>query len=199
MPRSSVTNDSNDRSILVNEDYNQAAHDEASQATGSSYHNHDPENGSSVMDDASVVQSISGLPASQQMQRILNSDNLPHDKKRRVQWAFVLIGISTSLPWNFLITPMDYWNYKYRNISDNETDFDDTTGHTHTKTELQTFFASYLSIASNVPFLLALLVLTVFDQKISQDFRTILGLVAITILFIYTTIFVEVNTDTCKC
>lgn len=192
MPRSKATNESSDRSVLVNEDFNQRVNDEAA-VSSSSYHDQDPESTQSV-DEPPVV----SLPASQQMQRILNSDNLPHDKKRRVQWAFVLIGISTLLPWNFLITPMDYWNYKFRDTSDNDTDFDDTTGHTHNKTELQTFFASYLSIASNVPFLLMLMLNTVVGQRISQDFRTILGLVAILVLFIFTTIWVEINTDTCK-
>lgn len=192
MPRTNTN--PTDRSVLVNEDFNQQQFDQQNDQSTLNYHEQNPENSNSL-DESPVVP----LPASQQMRRILNSDNLPHDKKRRVQWAFLLIGIASLLPWNFLITPMDYWNYKFRNVSDNETgDFDDTTGHTHNKTEIQTFFASYLSIASNVPFLLMLMLNSVVGQHRSQDFRTIFGLSAILVMFLFTTVFVEINTDSCK-
>lgn len=74
--------------------------------------------------------------------------------------AFLLIGISTLMPWNIFITATDYWMYKFRDI--NETHID--TPHPN-KTELQTFFASYLSISSNVPFLLMLIVNSFVGQK----------------------------------
>lgn len=74
--------------------------------------------------------------------------------------AFLLIGISTLMPWNIFITATDYWMYKFRDVNETHTDIPHPN-----KTELQFFFTSYLSISSNVPFLLMLIVNSFVGQK----------------------------------
>lgn len=204
MPRTRSNNSQvNDRSVLLDQDHSQIDNDVSLNASSSHYQSYNSTKSLSSSFDVyvSAVQSMSSAPDSPQVTvestgSSRRKNKLPHDKKRRVQWAFMLMGITTLLPWNFLITPMNYWNYKFRNITANDTDGpDDPSGHVHSKTELQTYFASCLSIASNVPFVFMLILLTTIDQRISQDFRTILGLIGISVLFIFTTILVDVNTD----
>lgn len=73
-------------------------------------------------------------------------------RKRRVQIAFGLIGIATLMPWSIFVTATDYWMFKFRDVNASHTGVP-----LHNKTEMQTFFISYMSIASNVPFLLMLM------------------------------------------
>ena len=115
---------------------------------------------------------------------------IPHDKKGRVRISFGLIGVSTLLPWNIFITATDYWMYKFRDVNDTDIHHPRVN-----KTELQTFFTSYLSISSNVPFLLMLIVNAFIGHKLAEHSRTLIGLIAITTIFIFTTLFVEVDTD----
>lgn len=101
--------------------------------------------------------------------------------------------------------------YKFRDPNENHHEVPTTN-----KTELQTFFTSYLSIASNVPFVFVLFLNTLFGQKyvvilidifyiiilftffrIPEDIRTLVGLFSISLIFIGTTAFIEVNTDAC--
>jgi hypothetical protein len=114
---------------------------------------------------------------------------IPHDRKGRVRISFGLIGVATLLPWNIFITATDYWMFKFRDVKDNDYHL------RVNKTELQTFFTSYLSISSNVPFLLMLIVNGFIAHKFAEHARTIVGLIAITVIFIFTTLFVEVDTD----
>jgi equilibrative nucleoside transporter 1/2/3 len=88
-----------------------------------------------------------------------SSADLPHDKKRRVQISFGLIGIASLMPWSIFVTATDYWMYKFRDVNASH------TGLHPNKTEMQTFFFSYLSIASNVPFLMMLIINSVVAQK----------------------------------
>ena len=115
---------------------------------------------------------------------------IPHDKKGRVRISFGLIGVATLLPWNIFITATDYWMFKFRDVNDTHQDHPRVN-----KTELQTFFTSYLSISSNVPFLLMLIVNAFIGHKLAEHARTLIGLIAITVIFIFTTLFVEVDTD----
>ena len=60
--------------------------------------------------------------------------------------VFVLVGMTTLLPWNFFISLTNFWDYKFRNVSE----IAKTNGST-AKTDLQKEFTSYLSISSTVP------------------------------------------------
>ena len=68
------------------------------------------------------------------------------------------LGMSTMIPWNFLVAVTAFWNFKFRNVS---MDFVgtlngtwDSEGGLHNAvvpTPMQLAFPSYLAIASNVP------------------------------------------------
>lgn len=82
------------------------------------------------------------------------------DRYHRTQLAFLLIGVATLMPWNIFITATDYWMFKFRDVNATHIDIPHPN-----KTELQTFFNSYLSISSNVPFLIMLLLNSFLVQK----------------------------------
>ena len=84
---------------------------------------------------------------------------------RRVQLSFMLLGLAMLLPWNIFITATDYWMYKFRN----ETDVPNPAILQPNKTELQMFFTSYLSIASNVPFVVVLCLNALIGQRWFQE------------------------------
>ena len=84
-----------------------------------------------------------------------------------MQIAFGLIGIATLMPWSIFVTATDYWMYKFRDVNASH------TGVPHpNKTEMQTFFVSYLSIASNVPFLVMLIINSLFAQRLVTQWTT---------------------------
>ena len=71
---------------------------------------------------------------------------LPKDRFNLVFWMVFLIGFTILLPWNILITVSGFWDYKFRNISQDGLNMENST-----TTDLQKLFASYVAIASNVP------------------------------------------------
>ena len=64
----------------------------------------------------------------------------PHDNNSLVFGVFVLVGMTTLLPWNFFISLNQFWDYKFRNATNESA-----------PTELQKEFTSYLAISSTVP------------------------------------------------
>ena len=73
-------------------------------------------------------------------------EKLPKDRFNLVFWMVFLIGFTILLPWNILITVSGFWDYKFRNISQDGLNVENST-----TTDLQKLFASYVAIASNVP------------------------------------------------
>merc|ERR1711963_1297478 len=71
---------------------------------------------------------------------------LPKDNSNLVFWMAFLIGFTILLPWNNLITVSGFWDYKFRNITQDGLNMENST-----TTDLQKLFASYVAIASNVP------------------------------------------------
>ncbi|XP_072756541.1 equilibrative nucleoside transporter 1 [Anoplolepis gracilipes] len=119
----------------------------------------------------------------------------PHDKYNFAYIVFYLLGINTLIPWSFFITADDYWMYKFREIHN-------VTNLTHTyaelyeqKTDLQASFTSYLSVASALPSTLFLIINAFISKRISLTVRMVGSQCTILLLFIMTTIFVEMNTD----
>ncbi|GFY56129.1 equilibrative nucleoside transporter 3 [Trichonephila inaurata madagascariensis] len=100
-----------------------------------------------------------------------------------------LFGITSLLPWNFFIQANDYWMYRFRNVS---APFDPTT---EDKTHLQAIFSSYLAIASKVPYVIFLLVNAYISNKLQPSKRIQWPLMAMIILFLFTTLIVFVDTD----
>jgi equilibrative nucleoside transporter 1/2/3 len=117
---------------------------------------------------------------------------VPKDKYRLVCMGFTILGITTLLPWNFFITATDYWMYKFRKI---DGDYNADEPHTNERTAMQTFFESYLAIAANVPMLFAMLINSLYAQKISQKKRLYVSLSVMLTIFALTTIFVTIDTD----
>lgn len=84
--------------------------------------------------------------------------------------------------------------YKFRDVNSNESTFGDHKQ----RTALQAEFTSYLSVASSVPNILFLVLNTALTHKLSLQKRVVGSLLAMTVFFIITTVFVNINTDTCK-
>ncbi|CAG2162274.1 unnamed protein product [Oppiella nova] len=75
----------------------------------------------------------------------------------------------------------------------NEDDMD--SGNSSPVTALQKYFESYVSIATNVPFLVVLAFNAVYGHKIGDNVKNLTSFVMIIVIFIMTTIFVKINTD----
>ncbi|KAB0799599.1 hypothetical protein PPYR_07479 [Photinus pyralis] len=115
----------------------------------------------------------------------------PRDKYNIVFFIFYLLGMTTLLPWNFFITANDYWMYKFRDPKSQLNFFSPPPK----RTPLQASFTSYLSIASNVPCVIFLIVNTALNKRVSLNTRMIGSLIVMLILLVITTVFVKVDTD----
>ena len=95
----------------------------------------------------------------------------PKDKHNLVFWIAFLIGFTTLLPWNILITVTGFWDYKFRNISRDERNetLEDEEG--AVKTDLQKLFASYVAIASNVPNATFIILHAIIGHRFSMKIR----------------------------
>ncbi|XP_069704264.1 equilibrative nucleoside transporter 3 [Periplaneta americana] len=113
----------------------------------------------------------------------------PSDRYNLAYLIFYLLGMTTLLPWNFFITADDYWMFKFRDVSGNNSEQDNR------RTELQAGFTAYLSVASTIPNTLFLILNTLLSHRISLQVRMIGSLTCIFLLFVLTTVFVKVNTD----
>lgn len=121
----------------------------------------------------------------------------PYDKYNLAYMVFYLLGINTLIPWSFFITADDYWMYKFREIHSNQTNL---TYLTHAelleqKTDLQASFTSYLSVASALPNTLFLIINAFISKRVSLTVRMVGSQCTILLLFVATTIFVEMDTD----
>ena len=102
---------------------------------------------------------------------------IPHDRTSKIKdrynlvyWSVFSIGMSIYFPWNTLTTVTSYWNYKLRNVT-NDNKFLNTTQDDSTLTELQKIYNSYLSIASMVPNATIVILHALFGHKISIKAR----------------------------
>lgn len=129
----------------------------------------------------------------------------PRDRYNFIYIGFIILGVTTLLPWNFFITATDYWMYKFRNVSEPTGDDQQTLiyyyNRTYTleknaeRTLLQTFFESYLAIASNLAMLSTMILNTLYGQRFDQKKRLYVSLTLMLIIFVITTIFVLIDTD----
>ncbi|XP_058120434.1 equilibrative nucleoside transporter 2-like [Anopheles ziemanni] len=110
----------------------------------------------------------------------------PSDKYNYTYLVFYLMGMTTMVPWNFFVTAEDYWQYKFRNV---------TTNNTSQLTPRQLEFQSDLSIAASVPGVIFLILNASVGHKIPLHFRMIGSLVMMLLIMIGTTALVRVNTD----
>ena len=94
--------------------------------------------------------------------------------------AFMYLGMSTMVPWNFLVAVTAFWNFKFRNVS---MDYQGALNNTWepergamVPTQIQLAFPSYLAIASNVPGAMTTLVHSFCGQRIGYVFDILLHL-----------------------
>lgn len=102
----------------------------------------------------------------------------PSDKYWCVYGIFFLMGMSTLLPWNFFISLNNFWDYKFREVSNSSLTVTDRN-----QTELQKEFASYLSISSTVPNAAFVILNACFGQRFCLKRRIVWSLSAIIVLF----------------
>lgn len=110
----------------------------------------------------------------------------PVDKYNFTYAVFYLLGMTTLLPWNFFVTAEDYWHYKFRNVSSNDT---------NALTPRQLEFQSDLSIAASVPSTLFLVLNAGFGHWVPLRVRMVGSLVMMFFIFIGTTTMAQVDTD----
>ena len=118
----------------------------------------------------------------------------PKDNYNLVYLVFVLVGITTLLPWNFFISLNNFWDYKFRNVSQIAT----TTaknGTVPTPTQLQKDFTSYLAISSTVPNAIFVIINAGYGQRISLSKRLTYSLSMMIVMFTAITALAFINTD----
>jgi len=138
----------------------------------------------------------------------------PVDRYKMVYAIFYWLGIGTLLPWNMFITVVAYWDYKFRTVdimtdnitelsggegsgfvSDIETTVAPETGG-YNPNDLQKAWGGYLAVASMVPNVTFLILNGLFGHKFRTQPRLIISLVFVILMFTFTSIMVQINTDT---
>ncbi|XP_073821069.1 equilibrative nucleoside transporter 1 [Musca autumnalis] len=125
-----------------------------------------------------------------ELQSHIQMDNAPADKWNFTYLVFYLLGTATMTPWNFFITAEDYWMYKFRNAT-----FNDTDPLGEELTPMQKSFSCDLTLTASISGTTFLILNAIYGQKLSLRLRMLGSLCVILIIFIITTTFVEVNTD----
>jgi len=134
----------------------------------------------------------------------------PKDNYKLVYIIFYWLGIGTLLPWNMFITVGAYWFHKFRTV-DIITDGDlpdlaveDGSGSDMVTVapeakegpnELQIAWGGYLAVASMVPNVTFLILNGLFGHKFKTQPRLIISLVFVILMFTFTSIMVQINTD----
>ena len=111
---------------------------------------------------------------------------VPSDKGNIVYISCCVLGISMLLPMNFYFNADGYWKYKWRNLDDEEAS---------DQSQMQKFWGSNISIVSMAPNFLFLFINVLFGHKFRTKPRIYFALLINILLFILSTIFTRVNTD----
>lgn len=111
----------------------------------------------------------------------------PEDRFSLNYIVFYFLGMTSILPWNFILMAEDYWLHKFRNVSSNNSDI-----LTPRQEELQ----ADLSMSSAIPSTIFLILNVMYGHKIKLKYRMIGSYAMMTLLMSLTTLFVNVNTDT---
>ncbi|XP_071987469.1 equilibrative nucleoside transporter 3 [Engystomops pustulosus] len=113
----------------------------------------------------------------------------PVDHYNGTYIIFFLLGVGSSLPWNFICTAKHYWIYKLRNCSDLP------VIESPDASDLGDYFESYFSIASAVPAVPCLILNFYLVNRISSQARVLSSLVVMLLIFILITVLVKVDTS----
>ncbi|XP_023301685.2 equilibrative nucleoside transporter 1 isoform X1 [Lucilia cuprina] len=125
-----------------------------------------------------------------ELQSHIQISDAPVDHWNYTYVVFYLLGIATMTPWNFFITAEDYWMFKFRN-----TTLNDTTDTSPDLTPMQKSFACDLTLTASISGTTFLILNAIYGQKVSLRLKMLGTLLVILLIFIITTAFVEVNTD----
>ena len=117
----------------------------------------------------------------------------PKDRYYFVYFVFVLVGITTLLPWNFFISLNNFWDYKFRNVSDDITV--QKKNSSLVPTELQKDFTSYLAISSTIPNAIFVIINALLGQRFSISKRLTYSLLMMILMFTAITALAFINTD----
>jgi len=140
----------------------------------------------------------------------------PKDNYKLVYVIFYWLGIGTLLPWNMFITVVAYWDYKLRtvdiitdggiplemmegsgpvDVGDTDTTMAPETGG-YNPNDLQKAWGGYLAVASMVPNVTFLILNGLFGHKFKTQPRLIISLVFVILMFTFTSIMVQIDSDT---
>jgi len=138
----------------------------------------------------------------------------PKDNYKLVYVIFYWLGIGTLLPWNMFITVVAYWDYKLRTVDiitdgdiplemmegsgpvgDTDTTMAPETGG-YNPNDLQKAWGGYLAVASMVPNVTFLILNGLFGHKFKTQPRLIISLVFVILMFTFTSIMVQIDSDT---
>ena len=127
---------------------------------------------------------------------------LPKDHYYITYIAFCLMGMATMLPWNFFTALNTFWNYRFRDISyqQNITQYNPTGRNqinqsSAPQTDLQKEFTSFLSIASNIPNAIFVILNALYGFKFSSNKRINLSNLSMIFLFMAVTGLAATNSD----
>ncbi|XP_014357442.2 equilibrative nucleoside transporter 3 [Papilio machaon] len=143
------------------------------------------ENEEEVIDDSEERELVTDSCST----KVLNSEEQPTDRYRLVYILFYLFGITSLVPWNFLITANDYWMYKFRDVTPNNVTM------FVRKTQFQAEFTSYLNVATAIPNLIFLVLNSLYGHLVPLKTRLQGSLVVVTLTFLFTTALVQVDSD----
>ncbi|XP_047530314.1 equilibrative nucleoside transporter 3 [Vanessa atalanta] len=121
--------------------------------------------------------------------KVLDTCEEPRDRYCIVYILFYLFGVTSLVPWNFLITANDYWMYKFREVTPNNVTM------FVRKTQFQAEFTSYLNVATAIPNLIFLILNSLYGHLVTVKTRLQGSLIVVTLAFLVTTSFVQVDTD----
>ncbi|CAG9828912.1 unnamed protein product [Diabrotica balteata] len=102
--------------------------------------------------------------------------------------VFLVFGIMHLLPVSFFVTANDYWMYKFRNTTSDNTD-------PNYRSILQSNFASGTNVAQSVPTVICMVLAVVFAYKIKVKIRILTSLYVLATCFVVSTVFIKSNTD----
>jgi solute carrier family 29 (equilibrative nucleoside transporter), member 1/2/3 len=127
-------------------------------------------------DDKSQGKPLGDLLLQQQQQsNETEEEPAPKDHFRLVYLTFYLMGIGTLFPWNVFITANDYFAARFTGSPFGEN------------------FQNYFGICYMLAFVVVLLTTLRFQQRWNIDFRVVIPLIFIFLIFLLSTIFVKVS------
>jgi len=117
------------------------------------------------------------------------------DRRGFVLWSVYFMGVVMLLPWNMLINVNYFWDYKFRNTSLDDAMSNSSSELLPPPTKLQKEFTSYLSIASNVPNAVFVILHALLGHLVGMRIRVLGSQIGQMIVFACITALALVDSD----